>query len=143
MKTFYPLASALALGLALSACNKPEAPAKTDADVMRATAEGQAKVNEAASEAATDHADHAADAMEDGKAVSNSDLKQDVDNLHTVDTTLADANYKVAKEKCDALAGDAKKGCQAEAERVHEADIARAKAEQDAAKSAISQPPSP
>lgn len=141
MKTLYPLASILVLGLALSACNKPEAPAKTEADVMRATAEGQAKVSEAASEAVAEHLENAADAREAGKELSSSDLKTDVDNLHTVDTTLADARYKVAKEKCDAVSGDLKSACLKEADAMHQIELGQAKAEQNAAKSAIAETP--
>ncbi|MDO9452691.1 MAG: hypothetical protein Q7J29_07500 [Stagnimonas sp.] len=141
MKTFYPLVSVFALSLALSACNKPEAPTKTEADVMRATAEGQAKVNEAAAEAVTEHLENAADAVEDGKALTTADKKDDVDNLHTVDTTLADANYKVAKEKCDALTGDAKSGCLKNADTIHEIELGKAKADQEAAKKALADAP--
>lgn len=141
MKTFYPLISVFALSLALGACNKPEDPAKTNADVLRATAEGQAKVNEAAAEAVTEHLENKADAVEDGKAMTSSDLKTDVDNMHTVDTTLADANYKVAKEQCDALTGDAKSGCLKSAESVHEIELGKAKADQKSAKEALADAP--
>ena len=138
-KAIYPIASIFALSLALGACNKPEAPAKTEADLMRATAEGQAKVTEATSEAVSEHLENAADAREEGKPLSPSDLKTDVDNLHTVDTTLADARYKVAKEQCDALTGDQKDGCLKSAETLHEVELGQAKADQKSAKAAITE----
>ncbi len=141
MKTFHLFASVLVLAFALSACNKPEAPAKTDADVMRATAEGQAKVNEATSEAVAEHLENAADAVEDGKAMSKSDLKEDVDNLHEVDTTLADARLKVAKEQCDAMTGEQKDSCLKQAGTMHEIELGQAKAEQKSAKAAINAAP--
>lgn len=141
MKTLHTLAALLLTGAALTACNKPEAPAKTDADVMRATADGQAKVSEAAAEAVTEHVDNAADAREEGKPMSESDLKADVDNLHEVDTTVADARYKIAKEQCDALTGDQKDGCLKNAKTLHEAELGQAKADQKAAKAAITDAP--
>lgn len=141
MKTTLPLVTALALCAALSACNKPEAPAKTEADVMRAASEGQAKVNDAATEAVTEHVENAADAREEGKAISASDLKQDVDNLHTVDTTAADARLKVAKEQCDAVTGNAKDACLKQADAVHQIELGQAKADQNAAKAAIAETP--
>ena len=131
----YP--AAIAALLALGACNKPEAPAKTDADVMRAAADGQEKVSEAASEAVSEHLENAADAREDGKPMSTGELKTDVDNLHKVDVAAADARLKIAKEQCDALAGDAKKACVEQAESVHQIELGQAKAEQNADKAAI------
>lgn len=141
MKTMHLLATLLLTGAALTACNKPEAPAKTEADVMRATAEGQAEVSEAAAEAVTEHVENAADAREDGKPMSASELKEDVDNLHEVDTTIADARYQIAKEQCDALTGDQKDGCLTNAKTLYEAELGQAKAEQKAAKAAISNTP--
>lgn len=137
--TLATAASLLALGLSMTACNKPEDPAKTEADVLKAQADGQAKVNAAANDALKEHADNAADALAAGKPMSASDAKTDIDNLHKVDTTLADANYKVAKEKCDALTGAAKDACLDTAKAQHEADLAAAKADQANAKAAIDQ----
>lgn len=139
IKALTPLVSVFALSLALAACNKPEAPAKTEADVMRAAAEGAAKVNEAATEAVTEHVENAADAREDGKPMSESELKQDVNNLHAVDTTVADAKYKVAQEQCDALTGEQKDGCLKSAKTLHEIELGQAKADQKTAKAAISE----
>ena len=141
IQAFQPLVGVFALSLALSACNKPEAPAKTEADVMRAAAEGAAKVNEASTEAVTEHVENAADAREDGKPMSESELKQDVNNLHDVDTTLADARYKVAKEQCDALTGEQKDGCLKSAKTLHEIELGQAKADQKSAKAAITEAP--
>jgi len=141
MKTLQTLAALLLTTAALSACNKPEDPAKTEADVMRATAEGQAKVSEAATEAVSEHVDNAADAREDGKPMSESELKEDVDNLHEVDTTIADARYKIAKEQCDALTGDQKDGCLTNAKTLYEAELGQAKADQKAAKAALTDAP--
>lgn len=132
-----PIASALALALSLAACNKPEAPQKTEADVMKAAAAGQKDVTEAATEAVKEHMDNVADAHQDGKALSAGDLKTDVDNLHEVDVARAEANYKIEKEKCDALTGTAKDNCQKDAKTIYDAAIGQAKADEKTAKAAI------
>lgn len=133
-----PIASMLALGLCLAACNKPEAPQKTEADVMKAAAAGQEKVTEAATEAVKEHMENAADAHEDGKAMSAGDLKTDVSNLHEVDVARAEANYKIEKEKCDALTGTPKDNCLKDAKTIYDAAMGQAKADEKTAKAAIS-----
>lgn len=130
------IAATLAAGLAITACSqKPEDPVQNSADVAKVIEEGQAKVNESAAEAVQDHLDRVVDA--EGKPLSTSDLKQDVDSLYKVDSELADANYKVAKEKCDTSTGDAKEQCLKLAKADYEVALAEAKAKRAGAKAEI------
>jgi len=130
------IAATLAASVALAACSKkPEDPVQNSADVAKIIEDGQAKVNERAAEAVQDHLDRVVDA--DGKPLSTGDLKQDVDSLYKIDTELAEANYKVAKEKCDTRTGDDKEQCLKLAKADYEVALADAKAKRAGAKAEI------
>lgn len=130
------IAATFAAALAIAACSKkPEDPAQNAADVAKVIEDGQAKVNETAAEAVQDHLDRVVDA--DGKPLSTGDMKQDVDSLYKVDTELADANYKVAKEKCDTSAGAAKDDCLKLAKADYELALANAEAKKAGTKAEI------
>ncbi|MDP3859937.1 MAG: hypothetical protein Q8Q73_19420 [Stagnimonas sp.] len=129
------IAASLAAALAIAACGKPEEPKQNEADIAKIIAAGQAKVNERASEAVQEHLDRVVDA--DGKPLTPGDMKQDVDSLYKVDTELAEANYKVAKEKCDTSAGAAKDDCLKLAKADYEVAMADAQAKQAGAKAEI------
>ena len=96
-----------------------------------------ALTTEAASKAVEEHMENVADAHEDGKPLSAGDLKTDVNNLHEVDVARAEANYKIEKEKCDALTGTPKDNCQKDAKTIYDAAIGQAKADEKSAKAAI------
>ena len=129
------LVAVVAAAVAITACNKPEDPVKNQEKVAETIAEGQAKVNETAAEAVQDHLDRVVDA--EGKPLSEGDMKKDVNSLHKIDVELADANYEVAKKRCDTSTGDAKDQCLATAKADHEAAIAAADARKAGAKAEI------
>ena len=135
------IAASLAAALALAACGKPEEPEQNEADIAKIIEAGQAKVDERSSEAVQAHMDRIADA--DGKPLTSGDMKQDVDNLYKVDTELAEANYKVAKEKCDTSSGATKDQCLKLAKANYEVALADALAKKAGAKAEIEslQPP--
>lgn len=129
------LAALVAAALVATACSKPEDPARNQEKVAEKIAEGQAKVDDTAAEAVRDHLDRVVDA--EGKPLSEGDMKKDVDSLHKVDVELADANYEVAKKRCDTSTGDTKEQCLATAKADHEAAIAAAAARKAGAKAEI------
>lgn len=130
------IAATLAASLAISACSrKPEEPQQNAADVARTIEAGQAKVNETAAEAVQDHLDRVVEA--EGQPLSTGDLKKDADSLYKVDVELAEANHKVAREKCDTQAGEAKDHCLKLAKADYEVAMAEAKSRKAGAKAEI------
>lgn len=129
------IAAALLLGLAISACGRPEDPVKNQADVAETIEEGQKKVDDAAAEAVQDHLDRRVDA--EGRPLGASAMKQDADSLYRVDRELAEANYKVAQEKCQAVAGAERDSCLKLAKADFEVAMAAAKARQAGTKAEI------
>lgn len=101
--------TSLLLGLSLSACHQPESPAKTEADVAEATEQGRARVDAAAAATVRDHIDNLTRAQ--GGPLPVAAARQDLNNVHRLSTELAEADYRVAKERCDAEAGEARSDC--------------------------------
>ncbi|MCG2591698.1 hypothetical protein LZ009_02785 [Ramlibacter sp. XY19] len=89
----------------LQACDKSQGNAK---DICRAAAKGRARV-----------------ALADLKAEYQPSPEADRGKM----MALADAEYDVAKQKCDDAKGPAKDACKAKADHVHEAAVRRAKIE--------------
>lgn len=116
----WPLAVAAALGLfALAGCNQRESANETAKDVTAARQDANQNVAEEKKEAA----DVATQGTEDRAAAE-----------YDVAVAQADGQRKVAKEKCEALAGDAQKSCKDQADAGYESAKAQAQATLDAAK---------
>ena len=110
----WPLAVAAALGLfALAGCNQRESANETAKDVAAARQDANQK----------EAADVATQGTEDRAAAE-----------YDVAVAQADGQRKVAKEKCEALAGDAQKSCKDQADAGYESAKAQAQATLDAAK---------
>lgn len=106
-------------GLALCGCNKAESPSDVRHDVAEATAEGNADVADARAEAQKDAIDAQTDVA---KAVADHQVADAIDEAHEADQVAAkgdakiqlaqaEAAHKVEIEKCEALAGDARRHC--------------------------------
>ena len=120
-----PLCALAAAALLLTACSKSETPAEVARDVEKAQAEGQRDVADARADAQQANADadkQVADAIADH---DNDDVgKQAHDANETFDKgkskimiAQAEADHKVAVEKCDALTGPAQRDCKDNADR--------------------------
>lgn len=115
--------AALAVMLALSGCNKAEPPDKVAKDVSNATA--SAEKNERAQEK---------DAKAD--AAAQNDIVNGLDKAGTKEAnaaandmvTQAEGENKIARAKCEALAGDAQKSCKDQADARLDEAKQRAKA---------------
>jgi hypothetical protein len=110
---------------ALSACNKSETSAEVQRDVSKAQAEGQRDVADARADAKEAQAD--AD-----RKVANAITDHDADDVakeaHDANETYdqgkqkiviaqAEADHKVAVEKCDALEGSQQRHCKDDADK--------------------------
>lgn len=115
-----PLLTALLLSASLAACNKPESPAQTSADVAKAEAEGARDVAKAENKMMEEHNDNVVEAVKDQAPLSKGDLKEDNNNARKVEMERAEADYKIAKEKCGSLSGDAKDTCEKHAKTDYE-----------------------
>lgn len=135
--TTLKLLPALLLCTAFAACNKPETPAETQADVMKEQAEGVKEVSEATQKMAEEHTENVTDAAKNGEPLSKGDMKEDVNNLHKVEMEQAEAAYSMAKEKCDAFTGEAKDSCQSAAKATYETAKTAADAKKDMSKDQI------
>jgi hypothetical protein len=112
--------------LLLAACNKKaETPAEVQHDVAKAAAEGQRDVADARADAKEANAD--AD-KQVADAIADHDEKDVAREAHDANETAdkgnskimiaqAEADHKVAVEKCDALTGPAQKECKDNADR--------------------------
>jgi hypothetical protein len=122
------LCALAAAAFALSACNKSETSAEVQRDVAKAEAEGQREVADARADVKEANAD--AD-----KNVANAIADHDADDVakeaHDANETYdkgkakimiaqAEAEHKVAVEKCDALAGAQQKECKDDADKTLE-----------------------
>lgn len=104
--------TALSVMLALTGCNKAESPDKVAKDVSNATADAEKK-NERAAEK---------DAKAD--AAAQKDISNGLDKAASKEAnaaandavTQAEGENKIARAKCEALAGDAQKNCKDEAD---------------------------
>ena len=104
MKTYssWTLAVAAAVGLcALAGCNQRESASETAKDV----AEERQDANENVAEERREAADTAMENTEDRAAAE-----------YDVAVAQADGQRKIAKEKCETLAGDAQKACKDQAD---------------------------
>lgn len=113
------LCALVAAALALSACNKSEAPAEVQHDVATAQAEGQRDVADARADAKEDNADadkNVADAIADNDSADVGDQARDANETAAkgdskVRIAQAEAAHKVATEKCESLSGASQKDC--------------------------------
>lgn len=116
--------AALAVMLALSGCNKAESPDKVAKDVSNATVSAEKK-DERAQEK---------DAKAD--AAAQNDVVNGLDKANTKEAnaaandavTQAEGENKIARAKCEALAGDAQKSCKDQADARLDAVKQRVKA---------------
>lgn len=122
------------MALTLGACNQPEDPAKTRQDVakaqndaakesQKARIDAQQKVTEAQSDVNTKISKEEADVM---RTRANAD--------YDVAATDAEGKYKVEKQRCDALAGDARDACNTDAKTAYDNQIGAAQLQRDSAK---------
>jgi hypothetical protein len=122
LKALYALAAA---AFVLTACNKAETPAEVARDVEKAKAEGQREVADARADVQQANAD--AD-KQVADAIAGHDDDDVADQAHDANATFdkgkskivlaqAEADHKVAVQKCDALTGPEQKGCKDSADR--------------------------
>lgn len=122
LKVLCALAAAAFL---LTACNKSETPAEVARDVEKAKAEGQRDVADARADVQQANAD--AD-KQVADAIADHDDKDVAEQAHDANATFdkgnakivlaqAEADHKVAVEKCDALTGPEQKDCKDNADR--------------------------
>jgi DNA-directed RNA polymerase beta subunit len=104
---------------ALAGCSQRESANETAKDVAAARQDANQNVAEEKKEAA----DVATQSTEDRAAAE-----------YDVAVAQADGQRKIAKEKCETLAGDAQKSCKDEADAGYESAKAQAQATLDAAK---------
>ncbi|ROH89671.1 hypothetical protein ED208_11150 [Stagnimonas aquatica] len=129
----------LLLSLGLSACHQPESAAKTEADVAEATAQGRARVDAAAATTVRDHIDNLTKAQ--GGPLPTAAARQDLNNVHHLASELAEANFRVAKERCDAETGDARSDCLKLAKLHYDAAIGEANSRLKAGEAALQSGP--
>jgi hypothetical protein len=122
------LCALAAAAFALSACNKSETSAEVQQDVAKAQAEGQrdvadarADAKEASADADKDVADAIADHDADDVAKEAHDANETADKGKSkIMIAQAEADHKVAVEKCDALTGAPQKECKDDADKTLE-----------------------
>lgn len=124
-----------AAGLAMAGCNNAESPGEVRHDVADARAEGQRDIADAQADAREDLADarkdvydarvdgDAGDVLEEAQQASEAAAKGDF----KVAVAQAEANHRVAIEKCEALGGEAQKDCKDRADS--ELEMAKKQAE--------------
>ena len=114
-----------AAALVMTACNKAETPAEVAHDVEKAQAEGQRDVADARADVQQANAD--AD-KQVADAIADHDDKDVAKQAHDANATFdkgnskiviaqAEADHKVAVEKCEALAGPEQRDCKDNADR--------------------------
>jgi hypothetical protein len=132
------LCALAAAAFALSACNKSETSAEVQRDVAKAEAEGKRDVADASADVKEAQAD--AD-REVANAITDHDADQVAKEAHDANETAdkgkakimiaqAEADHKVAVEKCDALEGAPQKQCKDRADETLEQVKDAAKANQ-------------
>jgi len=85
----------------LGGCNRAESPAEVAHDTQEAAQEGQQEVAQAEQ-----------DAMQDaGSNPALPGVETPAENNYEVQVARAEADHKVAKERCEALAGDEQEAC--------------------------------
>ena len=132
MNTCTRLAAAMVMGgamvLGVSACGR-ETPDKTAADVEQARVEADQKVAKAREDAAHSTVGAQKDVVKANQELAheNAEARQQVTNAE------ADANYKVAVEKCEAYTGSARSECKKQADADRDANKAIAKSNELAA----------
>jgi len=122
LKVLWALAAA---AFVLTACNKSETPAEVARDVEKAKAEGQrdvadarADVQQANAEADKQVADAIADHDDKDVAKEAHDANATFDKGNSkIMLAQAEADHKVAVEKCEALASAEQKNCKDNADR--------------------------
>lgn len=116
-KPLASIAACAALTLALSACQRAETPSEMAGDVAQAEQARQESVLDAQMDEAQVRAETAEDRAE---ARYNTEIAR------------VSGDLEVAKERCDALAGDAQRACNQSAEAAHDSARANAMAELEA-----------
>jgi hypothetical protein len=129
-KTLSTLASALLLGLCFGASAAPLS--KVDYQAGKAQAKAQLKADKIACDAQTANAkDICVEEAKGHEAIALAELEASYQpsakHSYGVRAARADADFAVAKEKCDDLAGEPKSLCRTEAKSAHTAAMAEAK----------------
>jgi hypothetical protein len=118
------LISSIALTLAVAAgCNNAKSPDTVASDVAAAQQKASTEVANSENSAAKD-VGKAADKVDDKMTALNNSAAKDAYNIVVAQ---ADGDRKVALAKCNALSGDAQKGCKDQAEADYKAAKAGAK----------------
>jgi len=162
MKRIIMLAAVMGSALALQACNQGPDPAKVQADVTKAQADGQKKIADAqadldkvvaknnkamvdtqadaqkdansANATPADQNKAAADASSD-MAKQRADAAKDMaDAQYNVDKAKATAAYDVRVAECEGQTGDANKQCKDTAKATYDASVTAADNKRNAAK---------
>lgn len=111
----------LAAAATLTACGR-EDPAETRADIAAAETTAAQRTAEAREQAAGQRsaAQHeAADSLEDGASTGAAQAqvaRASAESAHDVAVAQAEGAHEVATERCDALAGDARRSCRERAD---------------------------
>ncbi|HKU15105.1 MAG TPA: hypothetical protein VJQ52_11975 [Steroidobacteraceae bacterium] len=119
------LCALAAAAILVTACNKSEPPAEVARDVEKARAEGQRDVADARADAKEANAgadkqvaDAIADHDDDAVAKQAHDANETYDEGKSkIVIAQAEADHRVAVEKCEALEGSAQKDCKDRANR--------------------------
>jgi hypothetical protein len=123
--------SAIALGVIFAAgCNNAKSPDAVQKDVAVAEQKATTEVVKNETDASKDIG-KAADKVDDKLVDLNNTVANDA---YTVAVAKADGDRKVTMAKCEALSGDAQKGCKDQADADYVAAKANAKAAQVSAK---------
>lgn len=114
------LLAALLIGtsLGLGACNRQEDPADTAKDMGEARQEGTRDVQEAARDAAENRRD-------------GTTVKEAVTDAYKVESERIEADYEVAKERCDGMPPGDQDACRKQADEAREAAMKALEARRD------------
>jgi hypothetical protein len=129
------IGAAVALCLAGAACAAKPAPMRKDAyDAAKARIAAQAKADRRACEATKDQARELCDAQARGKektarAALEARYRPSAEAVKQAKNVAAEANFEVAKVKCEALKGKAEDRCLQDAKDAREAAVRQAKVE--------------
>jgi hypothetical protein len=118
--------------LGVGACNRHEDPAETAKDMSEARREGTENVQDAAQDAAENRAE-------------GESAKEAVTDAYKVESEKIHADYEVAKQRCDGVAGADKEKCRKDADTAYESAMDALKSKRDSAtgdEAATTVPPS-
>jgi hypothetical protein len=121
--------SASALSLGVTGCAREESRAETRQDVAKAQAEGRKDV----AEERRDAAEERSDAQRNMNASGAEGQQETAEGNREIALAKAEADHKVAVERCEALSGTARSNCKDDAGAALEVAQAQAEAEKLAA----------